>query len=226
MSNDRFNKAVATLALCVSLFLGGCGIFDPSFLNTFTGGVFPRTPGPNAAFVLVLGDNDTSRTVEFIVTIERNVLDLDDSGAAQIDENGQFLTEPVRETVRLCTPPGGGAQRIGTLFACGESPVTLVGLGENLLPTDRHVLVGGDCGTSAPGSGITVPNLNPLEIAVGNFNCGDTIIFQALEDSAVAGGISVRVLLLPGSEQPGTFSGPNTFANYAEFLDAQRRERE
>ncbi|MCH7873040.1 MAG: hypothetical protein IID33_15195 [Planctomycetes bacterium] len=226
MHNDRFIRTLAPFALGTGLLLGGCGFFDPSFLNTFTGGIFPRTPGPNAAFVLVLGDNDTSRTVEFIVTIERNVLDLDDTGAAQIDENGQFLTEPVRETVRLCTPPGGGAQRLGTLFACGESPVTLVGLGENLLPTDRHVLVGGDCGTSAPGSGITVPNLNPLEIAVGNFNCGDTIIFQALEDSSVAGGISVRVLLLPGSEQPGTFSGPNTFANLTDFLDAQRRERE
>ncbi len=226
MGDDRFTRTLAPFALCTSLLLGGCGILDPSFLNTFTGGVFPRTPGPNAAFVLVLGDNDTNQTVEFIITIERNVLDLDDSGAVQIDENGQFLTEPARQTVRLCTPPGGGAQRLGTLFACGESPVTLVGLGENLLPTDRHLLVGGDCGTSAPGSGITVPNLNPLEIAVGNFNCGDTIIFQALQDSSVAGGISVRVLLLPGSEQPGTFSGPNTFANLTDFLDAQRRERE
>lgn len=225
MSTKRFNKAAAPLALCASLFLGGCGIFDPSFINTFTGGVFPRTPGPNAAFVLVLGDNDTNRTVEFIVTIERDVLDLDDTGAVQIDENGQFLTEPVRQTVRLCTPPGGGAQSLGTLFACGESPVTLVGLGEDLLPTDRHILVGGDCGTLVPGSGITVPNLNPLEISVGNFNCGDTIIFQALLDSTVAGGISVRVLLLPGSEQPDAFSGPNTFANLTDFLNAQRRER-
>ena len=224
MRNVGILRVLASFALCATSLLGGCGIFESSFINTFSGGVFPRTPGPNAAFVLVLGDNETSQTVEFIITIERNVLDLDDNGAAQIDENGNLVTEPARETVSLCTEPGGGARRLGTLFACGESPVTLVGLGEDLLPTDRHILVGGDCQTSAPGSGVTVPNLNPLEITVGNFNCGDTIIFQALADSSVAGGVSVRVLLLPGSEQPGVFSGPNTFANLSEFLDAQRRE--
>lgn len=226
MHVDPLRRTFALLALCASLMLGGCGLFESSFVNTFSGGVFPRTPGPNAAFVLVLGDNETDQTIEFIITIERNILDLDDDGAAQIDENGFLVTEPFRETVRLCTEPGGGARRLGTLFACGESPVTLVGLGENLLPTDRHVLVGGNCETSAPGSGVTVPTLNPLEISVGNFNCGDTVIFQALRNSSVAGGVSVRVLLQPGSEQPSVFSGPNTFANLSAFLEAQRRDRE
>lgn len=226
MGAKRFQQTAAPLALCASLVFGGCGIFDPQFRSTVTGGEVPRTPGPNAAFVLVLGDNETDRTVEFIITIERNVLDLDDTGSAQLDENGQFLVKPVRETVRVCTPPGGGAQRLGTLFACGDEPVTLVGLGDDLQPTDRHILVGGDCDSSAPGTGITVPSLNPLQLSTGNFNCGDTIIFQALVNSAVAGGISVQVLLLPGSEQPSEFAGPNTFANLTSFLDAQRREAE
>lgn len=226
MDNKPIQKISAAFVLAFSSALGGCGVFNPQFRSTITGGEVPRTPGPNGAFVLALGENETNRTVEFIITIERNVLDLDDNGAAQFDEDGRFLVRPVRETVRICTPPSGGGQRLGTLFACGEEPVTLLGLGANLLPTDRHVLVGGDCSSSAPGTGITVPNHNPLQLSTGNFNCGDTVIFQALADSSVAGGITVKILLLPGSEQPGSFAGPNTFANLTEFLDAQRREQE
>ena len=226
MSGEPFSKFVALVTLCVSFLPGGCGVLAPSFINTLTGGVNPRTPGPNADFVLVLAENATGQTIEFIITIERNVFDLDETGAVLLDENGRGLTKPIRQTVRLCTTPGGGARSLGTLFACAESPVTLVGLGEELLATDRHVLVGGDCATSAPGFGISIPRLSPLQLSFGNFNCGDTVIFEALEDSSVAGGIGVRVLLLPGSEQPSVFSGPNTFANLAEFQDAQRRENE
>ena len=229
MDNGGIRNTIATLALVMSLALGGCGIanvINPAFANTLFGGVVPVTPGPNAAYVLVLGVNETDETVRFIVTIERNVIQLSNDGVPQIDENGLFLLTAERETVTVCTAPTSGTRSFGTLFPCGASPVTLVGLGDNLLPTDRHVLVGGDCSTQEPGTGVTVPSLNPLQLADGNFNCGDTVIFQAFEDNNVAGNVSVSVFLLPGSEQPSVFSGPNTFANLAEFQAAQSRDEE
>lgn len=229
MNTCRFRHSIVALLLGTSLALSGCGgssFVNPAFFNTLFGGVVPVTPGPNAAFVLAIGVNETDQNVEFVITVERSVLQLDDTGVPQVNESGQFITTPERETVRLFTLPTGGARQIGTLFDCAESPVTLIGLGENLLPTDRHVSVGGGGSTGAPGTGITVPNLNPLQLSDGNFNCGDTVLFQAFEDNSVAGNVSVSVFLLPGSEQPSVFSGPNTFANLAEFQAAQSRDEE
>ena len=84
--------SVAALAFLSS----GCGIdaplLNPAFINTFTGEVFPRTPGPNAGFVLVQAVNETPETLEFIVTIDRDVLDIDDDGNPLLDANGEFLT--------------------------------------------------------------------------------------------------------------------------------------
>ena len=154
------------------------------------------------------------------MTIEREVLVRDDQGDFQIDENNQFVTRPERQTVRLTTTPNTKAREVGTLFSCGESPVTVVGLGENLLPTDRAVFVGGQGTGGAAGIGVTAGNLNPLVLEVGNFNCGDTIIYQAFLSNNVAGGVALRSLLLPGSEQPSVFVGPNTFATVQTLLEA------
>lgn len=201
----------------------GSGVFNPAFVNSLVGGQIPVTPGPSAAFVLVRGLNETNQVVEFIVTIQRAVLVTDEEGNFQVDEQGNFITEPKRETVRVNTSATGLGTDVGVLFPCGESPVTIVGLGENLQPTDAAVFVGGEGAGGNTGFGVRAESLFPLRIDEGNFNCGDTIIFQAFASTGVAGGIALQTFLLPGSEQPSEFSGPSTFANLEEFLQSQNQ---
>ena len=222
---------LSLVALCAS-----CGdnasFFNPGFLNQLQGGVYPATPGPGAAFVLVRVHNDTDEVADFIVTIERRVLVEDDEGNAQYDDEGELLTREEMETVRLRTFPLTPANDTGVLFPCSESPVIRVGLGENLLPGDAaaFVIEGYDASSAVQtgGFGVAAEGLNPLALEDGNFNCGDTIIFQAFTSSGTgsAGNVKFRAWLQPGSEQPSIFSGPDTFANYAAFLESQVREDE
>jgi len=60
-----------------------------------------------------------------------------------------------------------------------------------------------------------------LQLAVGNFNCGDTIIFRAFLSIGVAGGVGLQVFLLPGSEQPDIFTGPDTIVSLANVLESE-----
>ncbi len=221
-------NVVGWLLIGLALSATGCGsgVFNPSFLNMMVGGQVPVTPGPSAAFVFVRCVNETAQAAEFIVTIQRSVLVLDENGDYQIDDDGNFITRPERETVRLATLATGQARELGALFSCSESPVTHVGLGENLLPTDAAVYVGGQGTGGAAGYGVPAGNLNPLQLDVGNFNCGDTIIFRAFQVVGVAGGVALQSFLLPGSEQPSAFEGPSTFANLEVFLESQVRESE
>lgn len=209
---------------------GGCGgnvsFFNPAFINTLTGEYFPLTPGPSAAFVLVRAVNETEEVIEFIVTIDRDVSDTDDLGNPLIDSSGNFLTHSERETVRLTTFPEGRTHEVGVLFPCRESRLTRVGLGENLLPTDAAVFVGGQGPLGAPGFGVPAADLNPLSLEAGNFMCGDTIIFRAFPSTGVTGGVKVQSFLLPYTEQPSVFRGPDTFQNMEEFLETQVREDE
>jgi hypothetical protein len=201
-------------------------VFNPTFVNTLVGGQFPLTPGPAAAFVFVRCVNDTNQAAEFIVTIERDVLSVDDAGNPQFDENGNPITSSARETVRLQTAAVGRARELGAVFPCGESPVTIVGLGETLSSDDVAVFVGGGGTGGAEGAGIRAGSLNPLLIDAGNFNCGDTIIYNAFQAISVPGGVGLQVFLLPGSEQPSIFAGPSTFENLELFLESQTREEQ
>lgn len=218
------NKRTITLVMALTMMAGGC--FNPAFLNTFVGGEVPVTPGPTAAFVMVRTLNDTGLPVEFIVTIERDVLVTDDEGFFQRDDAGNFITRPERETVRLLTGANGDARELGTLFSCSPSPVTMVGLGQNLLPTDAAVFIGGGGAVGAAGFGVSASNINPLQLAQANFNCGDTIIFRAFPSTRVSGGVGLQSFLLPGSEQPSLFNGPSTFENFQRFLESQEREEQ
>lgn len=218
-----------TIALtAASLCWLGCNgdAFNPAFVNTVSGGVFPITPGPAADFVFVRGLNQTGQTVEFIITIERDVLVLDDEGNPQQDEDGNFVTRPERQTVNLLTAATGTATSSGVLFDCSESPVTVVGLGENLLPSDIALFVGGEGAGGAVGFGVTAGDLNPLSLDAGNFACGDTITFQAFLSVGVAGGVDVQAFRLSGFNQPSVFTGPNTFVNYQTFLESLAPEEE
>ncbi len=225
-------RTIACAALASALSLAGCGgaggIFNSTFVNTLSGGEVPHTPGPGAAFVFVRCVNDTNLPVEFIVTIQRDSLVLDSDGNFQVDEDGEFVVTPERETVRLTTLPTGLARELGTLFPCGQSPVTHVGLGENLLPSDAAVFVGGGGVGGLGGFGVPAGDLTPLQLQlpVPNFNCGDTIIFRAFRATGVAGGVGLRTFLLPGSEQPSVFRGPSTFVNLEQFLESEVREDE
>lgn len=226
--HKQLQQLLVAGTLCMVISFAGCGstfgLFNPAFINTVSGGVVPVTPGPGAAFVLVRGFNETNQNVDFIVSIEREVLEVDDNGQFQVDESGNFVTRPERETVQLSTFPQGLANDMGVLFPCNESPVTFVGLGENLLPTDPVIFVGGQGAGGQTGFGVTAPNLNPLSFTAGNFNCGDTIVFRAFSNPGVAGGIGVQAFLQDGSKQPSIFSGPNTFANLQDFLNSQNNQ--
>jgi hypothetical protein len=208
----------------------GCGgtvsVFNSAFVNTVVGGQVPVTPGPEAAFVLVRCINETGLPVEFIVTIQRSVLVTDEEGNYEITDDGQFVTRPERKTLRLGTSATGLGSEIGALFPCGESPVTHIGLGENLLRGDTAVFVDSEGARGAAGFGVVAGDLNPLQLAAGNFNCGDTVIFRAFESNAVAGGVALQAYRLRSLNQPSIFAGPDTFVNLESFLEAQVREDE
>ncbi len=205
----------------------GCGgAFNPAFINTFTGGEFPRTPGPGASFVLVRALNETGENAEFIVTIERNAIQRDENGAPLVDDAGNVILVPERETVRVNTRPVAPANDVGVLFSCLEEPINIIGLGENLLPTDSALFVGGAGVGGTQGFGISASTLSPLLRQAGNFSCGDTVIFRAIRSTGVAGGVRVQSFLLPGFEQPEQFNGPSTFVNLERFLESQTREDE
>jgi hypothetical protein len=214
------NLANATALTIFCLLQASCGnAFNPAFLNTLSGGVYPVTPGPRANFVLVRCVNETPDVAEFIVTIEREDFTLDEEGNPAFDGAGNPITQLARETVRLTTFPVGRANELGVVFPCDISPIVRIGLGENLLPTDAAVFIGGEGPAGAPGFGISAEGLFPL--ALGNFNCGDTVIFRAIESIGVPGGVALRSFLFPGSEQPSVFSGRNTFVNLEIYLDTQ-----
>jgi hypothetical protein len=218
---------VALLIAGAGLGLGcGSGVFNPAFVNANVGGVFPITPGPEADFVFVRGLNETGQTAEFIITVEREVMVLDDEGNPQQDDAGNFVTRPERQTVNLITGAAGSATSAGVLFECTRSPVTIVGLGENLLPSDTALFVGGEGAGGAAGFGITADDVNPLTLDAGNFACGDSIIFRAFQSVGVPGGVDIQTYLLEGVTQPSDFSGPNTFVNYQQFLESQAPEDE
>jgi len=221
--------AVLLVLAALPVAVGGCGaegaFLNPAFINTFVGGQFPLTPGPGAAFVMVRVVNETQNTAEFTVTIEREDFVLDEDGNRQFDDLGNPITESKRQTVRLQTFATAPANELGILFSCSPSPVDIVGLGENLLPNDPAVFIGGEGGGGTPGAGVTAADVAPLVRTAGNFNCGDTIIFRASPAGGIVDGtVNVQSLLLPGSEQPSEFAGPSTFTNYAQFLESQQRE--
>lgn len=200
---------------------GGLAFLNPAFVNSRVGGVVPQTPGPSADFVLVRVVNSTGLSLEFIVTIDRDIVDIDDEGNPIRDEDGNLVTVPARQSVSLLTSETGDAAESGVLFECANSRITRVGLGENLLPTDAAVFANSGGAGGQQGFGVPAGDLNPLELDVGNFNCGDTITFRAITQVGQPGGIGLESFLLPGFEQPSDFTGPSTFVNYQQFLETQ-----
>ena len=225
-------KVFQSTAVVAGFVVLGCGnpvaFFNPSFVNLTSGGVFPLTPGPGADFVLVRVLNETLTNAEFIVTIERDVFQRDDEGNVILDEFGNPLTVAVRETKRLTTLVAAPGNEMGVLFECSTSPINLIGLGENLLPNDAAVFLGGGGAGFAAGSGVAVGDFQALSRLVNppNFVCGDTVVFRAIVSSSNVGTVKLESFLLPGFEQPDQFVGPNTFVNYQNFLESQLTDDE
>ncbi len=205
---------VMTGLAAVGLVTLGCNsnasLFNPSFVNFTSGGVVPLTPGLASQFILVRVVNNTNDTsIEFVVTVERE---------EQVSQGDDLVTQTTRETQRLITFPVGTAFEQGVLFEC---PVTRVGLGENLNnPTTEPALflnaqVGGQAGFGVPG------NVNPLDARVGNFTCGDTIVFQATEQAGTVGGVRVGSFVLPAADQPTEYR-IDTFNNVRRFIEEQQ----
>jgi hypothetical protein len=224
MSKRLFPATVATLMLLV-IGCSGEAWFSPSFLNLLGGSVVPLTPGAATDFVLVRCVNRTANPIEFIVTLEREVVS--DADVGESDAGGEQADAPAQleaKTFELQTFPGGAANEIGILLDC---PVTRVGLGEDLnFPTEEPGLFIGTTedqliqGYGVPG------NVYPLDARVGNFACGDTLIFEVATALGVPGNVRVTTYVLAAADQPDTFSGPDTFGNARVFLEREFRQEE
>jgi hypothetical protein len=157
--------------------------------------------------------NDTLDTIDFVVTAERQVL--------LTDQEGNAVIQATDETVRLRTFPFETGNEIGALFDC---PVTRVGLGEDIDrpfdPNGMFVITGE--GGAAVEQGFGVPsNMFPLDSRAGNFGCGDTLVIRAIESQGQVGNLKVQPFILPWTEQPTEFLGPQTFNNVRLFLEQQ-----
>ena len=200
---------VATIGL-LSLAAVGCNnamIFNPAFINQGSGEFFPLAPSERTGFILVRGNNSTNKAIEFLVTVERAV-DTDDDGT----------TEIVTESYRLFTPANARANDMGVLIDC---PIVRVGLGENLdrPSTDPGVFINAQ---AAGVGGLGVPcNMNPLSADAGNFSCGDTIVFQAVEANNTVGGIRVGSFVLAAEDLATEIVGIDTFANARTLMEEQ-----
>jgi len=221
----QYFRWVAATIVAFGTFQGGCtDLLNPAFTNTLVGGQFPLTPGPGASAILVRVVNETTQNAQFIVTVEKAVIQRDENGNPIVDENNDVVLRPERQTVRLNTLPTEPANELGVLFSCLEEPINVIGLSETLQPNDIAVFVGGTGAGGIGGSGIPAATINPLVRDQGNFACGDTVIFRAIQAPSVTGGVSVQSFLLPGFEQPESFTGPSTFVNWEEFIESQTQE--
>jgi hypothetical protein len=182
-------------------------LLNPSFVNTFTGELFPFAPRPENGFVLVRVVNSTTENLTFIVTVERARMLSDETGT--VNET---------DTINAFTTTGNQANESGILFDCfADNPITRIGLGENLNnpDTEAGLLVGGFSDITE-GFGVP-PNINPLSSANGDFDCGDTVIYEAFESANAPGGFKVQAFVLDWETQPET-AVRNTFGVAADFL--------
>lgn len=212
-------RRVAILSVVAVISAGtwiGCNstlFFNPAFVNSTTGEIFPLTPGDRAAFVLVRGNNTSQSAIEFVVTAERLVPD---------DADPDVLN-PVLQTFRLLTQPTAQANDMGVLLDC---PVARIGLGEVIDdPTTEPGLFVGATAVGAGGFGVP-PNINPLSADFGNFDCGDTIVYQASTAGGSVGGVIVAAFVLDDAGQPDPPTGLDTFVNARSLLEQQELDDE
>ncbi|NOS99553.1 MAG: hypothetical protein HOP29_02885 [Phycisphaerales bacterium] len=209
--SSRRRRAAGLLIIGTIVPLG-CfdpAIFNPGFVNTFQGGLFPLVPGEDVGLLLVRVVNSTDQTISFRVTIERPAVVVDVNTGASVTAS---------ETTELFTEPGNLSNEAGVLYECTpNNPITRLGLGDNLnQPSSEPGLFVGVMGDLTQGFGVP-PNINPLRRDNGDFRCGDTVIFNAFSSANAPGGFKVQAFRLPQERQPeGNLR--DTFGVAAEFL--------
>ncbi len=204
------------VALCVAgALLCGCdsrAFLNPAFVNSVEGGLFPLVPEPGSGLLFVRVVNTTSENIRFTVTIER---------AAGGGGTGEVTNA---ETIDLFTQTGAQSNESGVVFDCTEdNPILRVGLGEDLnRPSTDPGLFVGVIGDITAGFGVPA-NINPLNAAFNDFQCGDTVIFQAIAANSEPGGFRVNPFVLPHELQPDD-TVRDTFQVTADFLRGRPSE--
>lgn len=200
------------LLMLMASAMVGCNaslLLNPSFLNQQTGEVFPLVPGDRTGFILVRANNASSASIEFVVTAERRLPSDDDPSGFTIE----------KQTYRLLTQPQQAANDLGVLIEC---PIFRLGLGEDLdRPNTEPGLFVNATAVGAGGFGVP-SNVNPLNSDSTNFDCGDTVVFQAREAPNTAGGIVAASFVLDDEGFSGDIIGLDTFGNARALLEEQR----
>lgn len=200
------------LLMLMASAIVGCNaslLLNPSFLNQQTGEVFPLVPGDRTGFILVRANNASSASIEFVVTAERRLPSDDDPSGFTIE----------KQTYRLLTQPQQAANDLGVLIEC---PIFRLGLGEDLdRPNTEPGLFVNATAVGAGGFGVP-SNVNPLNSDSTNFDCGDTVVFQAREAPNTAGGIVAASFVLDDEGFSGDIIGLDTFGNARALLEEQR----
>ncbi len=208
-------RCILVTAMSVVLLVAtmvGCNaslLLNPSFINQQTGEVFPLVPGDRTGFVLVRANNTSGVPIEFVITAERRLPSEEDPSGFTIEQH----------TFRILTQPQQTANDLGILIEC---PVFRLGLGEDLdRPTTEPGLFVNATAVGAGGFGVP-SNVNPLNSDSANFDCGDTVVFQAFQAANTAGGVAAASFVLDDEGFSGDIVGLDTFGNARALLEEQR----
>jgi hypothetical protein len=211
----RFNQIIPLILVPVLPLLGCAStlFLNPSFVNQQTGEVYPLVPDDRSGFILIRVNNATRADIEFVVTAE----------LIRPSEDDPSTTVIVPVSYNLLTQSDQAANDLGVLVDC---PVYRIGLGEDLdrPATEPALYINA---TAVGQGGVGVPgNVNPLNSDAGNFDCGDTIVFQAREAAGLPGGVLAASFVLDDDAFTDAVTGVDTFVHARSFLEEQETPEE
>lgn len=180
----RWRKAAALAsrsalgaAMAAAVLLPQATCINPELVNTVSGGaVVPAAPGAEE-FVVIQLINNSNFFLDALVSV-----DVPDPGSLIADIRSVF------ENIR---PQGGDA---AVVLRC---PVDRVGLGSLSDPSSSGFRVG-----IAPQGKIGVAWGETPLVAGFNYDCGDTVLFVAINDATASGGVRIDAGVVSGAAQP------------------------
>jgi hypothetical protein len=187
--NRRFRHGVAGLLRSWLVSLGGValllacpGCFNPELVNSTVGGLYPLAPG-DTDMVAVTIINDTSAVLDLQILVDDGRLTPQSFFFNDLD--------PGTRTAGVLLPYPFLRVNIGNL----ENPFT-----PSIVAT-------------FPDTGLTiqVPSGLASLVAGKDFDSGDAIIYQIVNDARTTTGIRVDVGIVDGATQEGPFSRADTF---------------